>query len=797
MTASHPGEGLDLSALGRVHLFPVRHHSPRSSAVLTALLAEARPKVVLIEAPRDATSLADVLTDPATRPPVAILGYRTDGTPGSSLWPFAAYSPEYVAARWAKENGARVGFIDIPVGVTLAGHAHAEHDGEGDEPDPDKDIEEADEVDEEEPPARRIDGMADVHRACAESRGYRSFEEFWEASFEAPKHDVASFRAALIAYADLVRHASKVTRHRARDAFMARMILEEVARGVAPESIAVVTGAAHTAAFVAADIDFTLEETLPAPVPTAVTLIPFSFPRLAEQTGYGAGNRAPQYYQRAHDAGMSFKRATLEVLVEFTEHLRLRGFMASLADTIEAYRLAVMLADIRGKAEPGLDEVREATIATLCRGEAAHVDGFLWPSVVGRHVGRVADRIGKNSLQEEFWREVEGRKLPSSDAPESFTLKLNDPVQVETSVFLHRLRVAAIPYAGFLGKQVGGKKTKAKEPVEGAGEVEALTRLSEAWEAQWTPSTDVALVEKIVLGDNLEQVASRALEQRLEGSKGAGEAAMVLLEAVVTSCPAMVSSALSACDRSAATDDDLPSLARSASVLSSLVAYGSSRKLSSFGDDAIPALCKKTFARAVLRVEVACTGTDEAVEPAKKALRTLHEVALAQPLADKAAWLSAAQDLVKSYAVNPSTSGLATGLLYLAQELDDDDITLLVGQRLSDTLEPARAASFLAGFFEVNALALVKARPVVAALDAFLVGIEKERFKDALPVLRRAFSPLGATERRYLLENVLAVREIGKKAKAASAVLLEKDKEKLKAMSTDLSQAMDDLDDLL
>ena len=77
------------------------------------------------------------------------------------------------------------------------------------------------------------------------------------------------------------------------------------------------------------------------------------------------------------------------------------------------------------------------------------------------------------------------------------------------------------------------------------------------------------------------------------------------------------------------------------------------------------------------------------------------------------------------------------------------------------------------------------------------MGIAPERFRDALPVLRRAFGGLGQTERRYLLENVLAVRRIGDKATAAQAVLLEKDKEKLQAMSADLSKAMDDLDDLL
>src|SRR6185437_4220674 len=333
-----------------------------------------------------------------------------------------------------------------------------------------------------------------------------------------------------------------------------------------------------------------------------------------------------QYYQRAHEAGCSFTRATLEVLVEFTEHLRLRGYMASLADTIEAYRLAVTLAGLRGKAEPGLDEVREATIATLCRGDATHVDGFLWPSVIGRHVGKVGSLIGKNSLQEEFWREVEARGLPKADAPESFSLKLNEPVQVATSVFLHRLRVSEIPYASYLGKQLAKRTTRAKggAPAEAAGEIDALTRVTEAWEAQWTPSTDVALVEKIVLGDSLEQVVARVLEERLASAANTGDAAGVLLEAVVTSSARTVSTALAACDRFAAADDDLPSLARSTSVLSGLVSYGSSRALSAFGDEAIPALCKKTFDRAVLRVADACAGTDEAVAPVKKALRTLN-----------------------------------------------------------------------------------------------------------------------------------------------------------------------------
>ena len=83
---------MDLDRLAAVHLFPVRHHSPRSSATLRAYLDEVRPKAIFVEGPSDATPLLEALVDPKTVPPVAILGYRTDGEPASSLWPFAAWA---------------------------------------------------------------------------------------------------------------------------------------------------------------------------------------------------------------------------------------------------------------------------------------------------------------------------------------------------------------------------------------------------------------------------------------------------------------------------------------------------------------------------------------------------------------------------------------------------------------------------------------------------------------------------------------------------------------------------------
>ena len=183
------------SGLSRVHVFGVRHHSPRSTAMLGALLERVRPQVVLVEGPLDEGPLIDVVVDAMTEPPIAILGYATEGEPRSALWPFAAYSPEYRALRWAAEHGAQARFIDVPVGVSLARDAIEEHG-------PDE-AREDDEPGAEADAPRALDH--DPHQRAAEARGLRSFEELWEACFEAPNYTPEQFREAMLAHAALTR----------------------------------------------------------------------------------------------------------------------------------------------------------------------------------------------------------------------------------------------------------------------------------------------------------------------------------------------------------------------------------------------------------------------------------------------------------------------------------------------------------------------------------------------------------------------------------------------------------------
>jgi hypothetical protein len=588
-------------------------------------------------------------------------------------------------------------------------------------------------------------------------------------------------------------------RERARDAWMARRIGEACDEVGAARVVAVV-GAAHAAALEDGDVVAGAERALPAPAAVALTIIPYSYARLAADLGYGAGNRAPRYYQRAHDAGCDFRRASLELLIEVAEALRLRGFAASLADVLDAYRLATTLADHREKHAPGLDEVREAAVATFGRGEPGRlIEEVVAQAARGRTVGRVSARVGRSSLEEEFWREVRARKLPDGDAPETFTLHLANVVEIGTSVFLHRLRVLAVPYASYVGAQ----RARGRDLDEEAGGVAALARVREVWEAQWTPATDLALVEAIVLGETLADAAGRVLARRLEEARTTAAAASVLLEAVVTAAHGIADEALAACARLGAVDDDLPSLAAACRALSGLVAYGSSRAVpltpshgGRAGDEALVPLLSSLYTRAVLRAPSACVGDDEAVARAREALRTLHELATTQPAVDGEAWWATARALADDERVHPSAAGLAAGLLALGERLATGEVERLVAYRLSATAEPAAGAAFLEGFLSASALAIVKSRAVVATLDQFLSSVPASRFVDVVPLLRRAFAPLGPTERRYLLENLVMARGLADRARAAQVVVTERDRARLKEMSAELAAALDDLGDL-
>jgi hypothetical protein len=314
---------------------------------------------------------------------------------------------------------------------------------------------------------------------------------------------------------------------------------------------------------------------------------------------------------------------------------------------------------------------------------------------------------------------------------------------------------------------------------------------------QWTPATEVALAERVIYGENFAEVCERKLNEAIHDAKHAANATRLLVDAVLTEALKATARALDAAEKLSSTDEDVDSLSQAARTLAGLKSFGSSRPQLTQLAGTVDRLLIGTFTRATLRLPLSLLGDAEATAPARRAMMVLQELALTQAGLDRVAWFAGLHALSADETVEPTAAGTATALLYLARECSEQQLRSRLDRRLSDTITPVRSADFLAGFFSVNALVLLKNREIVAALSAFLAGLGGEAFRDALPALRRAFAMLGASERRFLLEHLVALHS-GGAAKAESAqALTAPDKAALLDLGKTLGKALDDLDDLL
>src|SRR3954451_17919512 len=103
-----------------LHIFGVRHHGPGSARSLLRALDQLKPDCVLIEGPPDADEVIPYAARAEMRPPVAILVHDIEKPADAVYYPFAEFSPEWQAVRWALAAGVPVRFMDLPQSHRMA-----------------------------------------------------------------------------------------------------------------------------------------------------------------------------------------------------------------------------------------------------------------------------------------------------------------------------------------------------------------------------------------------------------------------------------------------------------------------------------------------------------------------------------------------------------------------------------------------------------------------------------------------------------------------------------------------------
>lgn len=796
-----------------VTLLGVRHHGPGSARAVAAALEQLRPDVVLVEGPPEADPIIGLAGDKEMVPPVALLAHAVDDPARAAFWPFAVFSPEWVAVRYALDAEVPVRFIDLPAAYGLAtepagGQDPSEPSGGvpgGTSPDgrPGPALQGGEGAAGEGPAGDGPAGDApdgvlqaggpaggDPIGALAAAAGHDDAERWWEDVVEhrAPGADaLAPFTAVAEAMTALREDGGAGRRDELREAYMRQQV--RAARRAGHRRIAVVCGAWHVPALATMPTvahDRALLATLPKKVRTEITWVPWTHRRLSQHTGYGAGIASPGWYHHlfSTDGDPLARWMTMAAGL-----LREEDHPVSSAHVIEAVRLAGTLAVMRGRPLAGLTETLDAVRSVMCNGSDVALALVHDRLVIGDALGEVPDAAPAVPLQRDLTRLQRTLRLKPEPEARELDLDLRKENDVARSRLLHRLRLLGVDWG-----------TPSRSAVNSTG------TFRESWRLRWEPEFAVRIVEAAQWGTTVEDAATgKAVETAARaGELGAltGLVERCLLAGLSRALPAVMQVLA---DR-AALDTDVAQLAGALPALVRALRYGDVRGTDS---GALDAVARGLAERICVGLPPACTGLDaegaaamrRSVDEVHTAIALLENAAdtgpgnapdhdtdhtpdhdtataradgpdgaggrdgAARPAADALAdrWAATLGSLARREPAGGAATGVpgllrgrAVRLLLDDGRLDSAEAGRRMGLVLSTASAPADAAGWVEGFLSGGGALLLHDARLLGLLDGWLAGVPGEVFTDVLPLLRRTFSGLEAGVRRTVGAQVAA-----------------------------------------
>ncbi|MFE3406762.1 DUF5682 family protein [Streptomyces mirabilis] len=711
-------------------LIGVRHHSPALAAAVPGMLSAAAPEVLLIELPEEFAPWLEYLGDPATVPPVALAGSREHG--GVVFLPFAEFSPELAAIRWAREARVPVVPFDLPLAA--------------------RDAEERTREVTEEPGAGRAGGGRGRLAAALRARaGGRTEDDLWARLVESGAPGAAPEelrRAALLVgwalRADTGEDAVDSYDLR-REANMRGRLAEYAGRRTAA-----VIGAFHAPALLRAGSGPVGSGAGSAEdVPSVITsLVPYSYPLLDERSGYPAGIRDPEWqrgvFRAAGEPGRLDDLLTATA-VRICAAVREAGHPSGPADAREVVRVARDLATLRGLPAAGRGELVEAVQTVLTQGQLLGrgrvVAAAMERVLVGDRQGRLAPGTPRSGLGPAVEGLLAELSLPSPTAPARRELRLDalrSELDRRREICLRRMAVCRVPY----GEEAG---------VAGVGDGAALTT---RWTVTWTPSTAAMLDVTGVHGVTLEQAAGGVLARRraAERRDGGPTAAQVLAgleDAARCALPGLASERLTEVAELLPASGTLPELLGGLDLLS---------RIGAGHVPGLPAPWEKE------RIEAAYEELGAAGVRALDGLTGSTDTADARALVDLAARVDGAGGGLRLADAlgrldedgTPLIRGAAGAARVLLGLREATEFGTRLASRVDSAVTP-ELRSDLAAFLRGTLLAAGPLLETGEAVDPLLERVESltdRAFLDRLPALRAGFDVLAPAARSRMLAAV-------------------------------------------
>jgi hypothetical protein len=704
-----------------LRLFGVRHHGPGSARSLVRALETYAPDAVLIEGPPDANTLLPLASHEGLEPPVALLIHATDESNRAALYPFARFSPEWQAVRFALREQVEVRFIDLPQAYQLAESRDESIDPSVEEP----------------APVTRSDPLLPMAMAA----GYGDAERWWDHLVESRSGNDTAVFIAIHEMMTAVRAQLETPdspRERHREAWMRKSI--RAARTEGFKRIAVVCGAYHTPALAnmpAARQDDEVLKGLPK-VSTGAAWVPWTYERLAYASGYGAGIESPVWYELLWEnrGGLGAQWITRAARL-----LRAEDVPASSAHVIETCRLADTLAALRERPVPGLIEYKDAVISVLGAGNVHNLRLIQSRWHFDARLGKVPEDFPSAPLQQDLVGLQKRLRLRPAAEEKTLDLDLRQPLDRERSHLLRRLRIIGVQWGKPAPHAARGKGT-----------------FHEVWQVLWQPEFAVTLIEASRFGHTVERAAAAMLAHKSAASTRLAELIQLLDDALFADLTDAIQPLIKAIEQCAAAQADTLQLMDAVPPLVEVYRYGNVRDTDvSMVSEILQTLVPRVF---IGIVPAAAGIDDDAAGELWQRMSAVQQTLIA--LASEAFsedWRATLVRLSTSAATHPLLTGYSSRLLYDARKVEFDELARRLSLALSPGNSPEHGARWLEGFLSGSGMLLIHDDRLRGVLDTWLRGVPEAHFVRILPLLRRSFAKFPSGERRVLGQHLRQAAE--------------------------------------
>lgn len=734
-----------------ISVFGIRHHGPGCARSLRAALEELKPDIVLVEGPPDAQEVLALLASAEMKPPVALLIYAPEDPARAVYYPFATFSPEWQALRYALDRGIPARFMDLPQAFQLGEEEESAEtstipptlEGEAPEAGPSSQAsttiapqpEEATSEQEKERP-EEIDPLDLLARAA----GYADYELWWERQIEQRREMHGLFEGILEAMSEMRADPTPKNEHEAqREAHMRSTMRTAQKEGF--QRIAVVCGAWHAPVLTEKTLqtfknDAAILSKLKR-VKVEATWIPWTSSRLAYRSGYGAGVTSPGWYEHVWTAP---DKAVIRWAAQAAQLLRAEGLDASSASVIEAVRLAEALAAMRDLSMPGLAELHEAILTVLCHGNREPMILIRQRLEIGEKLGEVPAETPVVPLQRDLENKQHRLRLKPTTAIEKLDLDLRKENDRARSQLLHQLRLLNIEW----GKPQRGTSRQ-------------MGTFHEYWQTQWQVEFVVKLVEANVWGNTTESAAGGYVRHLADKAESLPELTELLDRAVLAELPEAIEHLLTCVQTKAAIAADVRHMMDALPALVQIVRYGNVRETKS--KHLLPVI-EGLFERIVIGLPGACSSLDD--DAARSVLESIerahNSVEMLDDKRQRQEWQRVLRYLLDREGVHALVRGRCVRLLFDQRVIDAGELQRLARLSLSHVTPAGQAAAWIEGVLRGNGQLLLHQDGLWLALDQWLGELAPQDFVELLPLLRRAFSGFTGPERRLMGDKVRHLR---------------------------------------